>query len=174
MNNKIKDISLIFSENPIARAYLYLFLNENLISNKIIYLDRKIIFNSFFMKLKFDTTFHNTKRYLRSENVLKFIKIIKKFCIEKELLIKIDYRKSDINNLERFFYPTTNDLTFKVNRMFHNLIKGKKKITTTSLKKDIYSKTFRTKIMHKKIKEISKIFFRYSFIKCFSKVFIII
>jgi cell division protein ZapE len=66
---------------------------------------------------------------LQREQFLPFIKTIKKFCIEKELLIKIDYRKSDINNLERFFYPTTNDLTFKVNRMFHNLIKGKKKIT---------------------------------------------
>ena len=143
MNNKINDISLIFSENPIARAYLYLFLNENLISNKIIYLDRKIIFNSFFMKLKFDTTFHNTKRYLRSENVLKFIKIIEKyFKLNDNFLIEmynfenifkfknINFAKSiDINNNNNIeFFKDLDDKNFlnTSNKILKNILNLKK------------------------------------------------
>ncbi len=64
---------------------------------------------------------------LQREQFIPFIETFKKFCIEKELLIKIDYRKLDIKNLERYFYPTNQDSTFRVNRIFHNLIKGKNK-----------------------------------------------
>ena len=76
---------------------------------------------------------------LQREQFLPFIKIFKKFCIENELLIDTDYRKSDINNLERYFYPINKDLTFKVNRIFHNLTKGiKKNIKEISVKKRIF------------------------------------
>ena len=49
-NNTLKDISLIFSENPIARAYLYLLYKKKMTENLIIYLDNKILFNNFFLK----------------------------------------------------------------------------------------------------------------------------
>ena len=67
MKNSIRNISLIFSENPIARAYLYLFFKENLISNKIIYLNQKIIFNNFFLKLiiEFKPLPNKNDRYIK-------------------------------------------------------------------------------------------------------------
>ena len=59
MANQIKNISLIFSENPVGRAYLYLFIKKNLISNEIIYLNQKTIFNNFFLKLNHNIVFRN-------------------------------------------------------------------------------------------------------------------
>ena len=46
--SNLKNIVLIFQENPIARSYLKLFIDENLTSNKIIYLNTKHTFNIFF------------------------------------------------------------------------------------------------------------------------------
>ena len=88
MKNTIRDISLIFSENPVARAYLNLFIRENLISNKIIYLNNKFIFNNFFLKSIFKTTFFNTKKYLKSKNVIHLVKNIEAyFNLEENFLI---------------------------------------------------------------------------------------
>mgnify|MGYP001423539025 FL=1 len=37
MTNNINNINLIFSENPIARAYLYLFIKEEMTNNEIFF-----------------------------------------------------------------------------------------------------------------------------------------
>lgn len=107
MNNSIRKISLIFSENPIARAYLYLFLKENLISNKIIYLNPAIIFNNFFLKLNFNINFKNTKKYLQSKNVLLFIKNVEKyFNLSKNFLM-------EMYNFEKFEHLIPFETTLK-------------------------------------------------------------
>jgi len=99
MSNQIKNITLLFSENPVARAYLYLFIKKNLISNEIIYLNNKIIFNKFFLKLRHNTIFRNTKKYLKSSNVLIFIKNIEEyFGLERNFLINM----YDFENILRF------------------------------------------------------------------------
>ena len=66
------------------------------------------------------------KNGLQREQFLPFIKIMKKFCTEKVLAIKEDYRKSKANKLERFFYPLNEDTNFKINLMFRKLTKNKK------------------------------------------------
>lgn len=110
MNNSIRDISLIFSENPIARAYLYLFLKENLISNKIIYLNQKIIFNNFFLKLIFNNNFKNTKKYLRSKNVLLFIKNVEKyFNLSENFLIEM-YNFENIFKFKNIYFAKSHDI----------------------------------------------------------------
>ena len=99
MSNQIKNITLIFSENPVARAYLYLFIQKDLISNELIYLNNKIIFNKFFLKLRHSTIFLNTKKYLKSSNVLIFIKNIEEyFGLEKNFLINM----YDFENILKF------------------------------------------------------------------------
>ena len=64
---------------------------------------------------------------LQREQFIPFIKIFKKFCIEKELNIGEDYRKSSINNLDRFFYPINEENNFKKNKLFRELTKNKTK-----------------------------------------------
>ena len=89
-DNNIRNISLIFSENPIARAYLYLFIKEKLNLNKIVYLDQKLIFNNFFLRVKYKSVFSKTHKYLKSKNVLNFIRNIEQyFNLDQNFLIEM-------------------------------------------------------------------------------------
>ena len=66
---------------------------------------------------------------LQREQFLPFINILKNFCIEHELIIDLDYRKSGISKLKRFFYPVNEKTSFQINQIFRNLSKGKKNIS---------------------------------------------
>ena len=68
-----------------------------------------------------------------------FIEIIKNFCIEHELKINQDYRKSEQSKLERFFYPLNEKTTFQVNQLYRLLTKEKKK---SNVKLNIKGRTF--------------------------------
>ena len=80
------------------------------------------------------------KEGLQREQFLPFIKIFKKFSIEKELIVDEDYRKSDLYKVERFFSLEKKDNFFKVNRKFHDLTKGVKK---KSINLSIKGRTFK-------------------------------
>ena len=62
---------------------------------------------------------------LQRDQFLPFIDIIKKFCIEHELIIDQDYRKSITSKLERFFYPANEQTSFQLNQIFRQLSKGR-------------------------------------------------
>ncbi len=64
---------------------------------------------------------------LQREQFLPFIAIIKEFSLQKELLIKDDYR---IKNNERFqyiFFPLNEKTSFRINKRFRELTRNKKK-----------------------------------------------
>ena len=63
---------------------------------------------------------------LQREQFLPFIDIIEKNCIEHELIIEQDYRKSGTSKLERFFYIVDEKTTFQISQIFRQLSKGKK------------------------------------------------
>jgi len=63
---------------------------------------------------------------LQREQFSPFIEIIKKFCIEYELILDKDYRKSITSKLERFFYPVNEKTSFQISQIFRQLTKGKK------------------------------------------------
>jgi len=118
MNNNIKNINLIFSENPIARAYLYLFIKEKMTSNKIFVLNHKTILNKFFLKLQFNTTFKNTKRYLKNSDVLIFIKEIEKlFDLEENFLVNM-YNFENIFEFKNLIYAKGPDINSNENLVF--------------------------------------------------------
>jgi len=71
------------------------------------------------------------KNGLQREQFLPFISIIKKYSIEKELLISDDYRKSDINTKKRYFEPLNENTNFRVSQLFHKITKNKKKLKKT-------------------------------------------
>jgi len=62
---------------------------------------------------------------LQREQFLPFIDIIKKYCIEHELIIDQDYRKSGASRLERFFHPVDEKNSFQISQIFRQLSKGK-------------------------------------------------
>ena len=63
---------------------------------------------------------------LQREQFEPFIMIIKRFCIEHELVINQDYRKSTQSKQELFFFPLNEKTSFQINQIFRQLTKGKK------------------------------------------------
>ena len=122
MSNYVKEITLIFSENPIARAYLYLLIKKKLFANKVIYLNNKIIFNEIFLKLRYYTTFKNTLGYLKSKNILSLVKKIEEyFNLDKDFLIEM-YKFENIYKLKNIEFAKHPDINNKLNiNYFKNL-----------------------------------------------------
>ena len=65
---------------------------------------------------------------LQRDQFIPFIKILKKNCTQKELLIDEDYRLSKNINLERFLSPINEHTNFVFNKFFRKLTKNKKKV----------------------------------------------
>ena len=118
---------------------------QNLKKYKLIYLDEFQVTNivdAMILGKLFETIFNedikliltsNTKvddlykDGLQREQFLPFISIIKKHSIQKELTLEDDYRKLGSDKLIRTFYPINEKNTFKVNQIFRELTKNKKK-----------------------------------------------
>ena len=64
---------------------------------------------------------------LQRERFLPFISIIKRFSMQKELLIKDDYRKMNDEKLQEIFYPLNDRTSFRINQRFRELTRGKNK-----------------------------------------------
>jgi cell division protein ZapE len=62
---------------------------------------------------------------LQREQFIPFVNLIRNFCVEYELIINHDYRKSGISKLKRFFYPINDQTLFQVNSFFREISKGK-------------------------------------------------
>ena len=76
---------------------------------------------------------------LQREQFIPFIKTIENFCVEHELIIKQDYRKSVNSKLERFFCPLNEQIAFKVNQIFRKITKNKKQ---SIVRLDVKGRTF--------------------------------
>ena len=66
---------------------------------------------------------------LQREQFLNFLNIIKKKCLQHELIIEQDYRKLSLSKIQRFFYPINAHNTFQANQVFRKLSKDKLKKT---------------------------------------------
>ena len=64
---------------------------------------------------------------LQREQFLPFIEIIKKNSIQKELVLDDDYRKQNLENKRRIYYPLNEKTTFKINQNFRILTRDKKR-----------------------------------------------
>ena len=63
---------------------------------------------------------------LQREQFVPFIKIMEDQSIEYELKIEDDYRKSNYNQKQRYFFPLNQETNFKVNKFFRTITKDKK------------------------------------------------
>ena len=82
---------------------------------------------------------------LQREKFLPFIKIIKKYSIQKELLLDNDYRQSNKDNSKRIFFPINEKTSFKINQNFRELTRNEtkeKKTINTKGRKFIIEKFY--------------------------------
>ena len=63
---------------------------------------------------------------LQRDQFKPFIKIMEKQSMESELKIEDDYRKSNNNQNQRYFYPLNQETNFKINKFFRTITKDKK------------------------------------------------
>ena len=66
------------------------------------------------------------KEGLQREQFIPFIKIMEDQSIEYELKIEDDYRKSNDNQKQRYFFPLNQETNFKINKFFRTITKDKK------------------------------------------------
>ena len=64
---------------------------------------------------------------LQRDQFMPFIKIMQEESVEYELKIDDDYRKSNDNQQQRYFYPLNQETNFKINKFFRTITKNKKK-----------------------------------------------
>ena len=64
---------------------------------------------------------------LQREQFLPFISIIEKNSIQKELVLEDDYRKQNLKNERRIYYPLNEKTSFKINQNFRILTRDKKR-----------------------------------------------
>ncbi len=66
---------------------------------------------------------------LQRDQFKPFIKIMEEQCTELELKIEDDYRKSNENQKQRYFYPLNQETNFKINKFFRTISKDKKHLS---------------------------------------------
>ena len=66
------------------------------------------------------------KEGLQRDQFIPFIKIMEDQSIEHELKIEDDYRKSNDNQKQRYFFPLNQETNFKINKFFRKITKNKK------------------------------------------------
>ena len=64
---------------------------------------------------------------LQREQFLPFISIIEKYAIQRELLIKDDYRTINTEKPQDFLFPLNEKTSFRVNQRFRELTRGRNK-----------------------------------------------
>ena len=124
----------------LKKKYDLLYLDEFQVTNIVDAMILGKLFEVIFEeKIKIIIT-TNTKLYdlykdgLQRDQFLPFISIIENFSIQKELLIKDDYRIKNNEKLHQFFFPLNEKTSFKINQKFHELTRNtnkESKIITT-------------------------------------------
>ena len=66
---------------------------------------------------------------LQRDQFKPFIKIMEEQCTELELKIEDDYRKSNENQKQRYFYPLNQETNFKINKFFRTITKDKSQLS---------------------------------------------
>ena len=81
---------------------------------------------------------------LQRDQFKPFIKIMQDQSIEHELKIEDDYRKSNDNQKQRYFYPLNQETNFKINKFFRTITKDKNqsKITVNVKGRDFKIENF--------------------------------
>ncbi len=128
VNYFVKDLRkklkiLYFDEFQVTNIVDAMILGQ--LFKKIFEEDIKVIFSS---NIKIDNLY---KDGLQREQFLPFIKILKEYSYENELIIEEDYRTNNNKDLERFLFPLNRSTNFKFNKFFRKLTRDKSKNSKT-------------------------------------------
>ena len=124
--NSIKDFVL-----NLKKKYKLIYLDEFQVTNIVDAMILGELFKKIFdEKLKILITSNTRlddlyKDGLQRSQFIPFIKTIKNYSIEQELVIEDDYRKLGADKLQRAFHPINEKTTFKINKIFRELTKNK-------------------------------------------------
>ena len=124
INNFVKDLNkkaeiLYFDEFQVTNIVDAMILGK--LFDQIYKEDIKIILTS---NTKISELY---KDGLQRDQFKPFIKIMQDQSIEYELKIDDDYRKSNNNKIQRYYYPLNQETNFKINKFFRVITKDKKK-----------------------------------------------
>ena len=117
-NLKLKASLIYFDEFQITNIVDAMILGK--LFDQIFKEDIKIIVTS---NIKISELY---KDGLQRDQFKPFIKIVEQMSIECKLKIDDDYRKSNNNQKQRFFYPLNQETNFKINKFFRTITKDKK------------------------------------------------
>ena len=139
--NKRKEINVISHfVKDLKKKYELIYLDEFQVTNIVDAMILGKLFEVIFSEnikiiITTNTKLNNLyKDGLQREQFLPFISIIKNFSVQKELLLKDDYRVKNSLKEQGIFYPLNEKTSFKINQIFHEFTrnkKRKKKIITT-------------------------------------------
>ena len=130
--------------NKLRNQYELIYFDEFQVTNIVDAMILGNLFKKIFekkIKLIFTSNIKINDLYkdgLQRDQFLPFIKIMKNVCIQEKLVITEDYRKSEINEKNRFFYPLNEITNFKINKLFRQKtknIKFEKKVITVKGRK---------------------------------------
>tara|TARA_B110000971_G_scaffold215131_1_gene248122 strand:+ start:61 stop:1113 length:1053 start_codon:yes stop_codon:yes gene_type:complete len=126
-----KDNSIDAFVNNLKEKFSLIYLDEFQVTNIVDAMILGKLFEAIFkenIKVLISSNIKISDLYkdgLQREQFVPFINLISMFCEEHELIINHDYRKSGISQLERFFFPISDQTTFQVNSVFREISKGK-------------------------------------------------
>ena len=137
INNFVKELSkkteiLYFDEFQVTNIVDAMILGK--LFKKMFKEDIKIILTS---NTKISELY---KEGLQREQFIPFIKIMEDQSIEYELKIEDDYRKSNDNQKQRYFFPLNQETNFKINKFFRTITKDKKQ---SSIKINVKGREFK-------------------------------
>ena len=131
-NREDKKINIIDKfVNKLKKKYKLIYFDEFQVTNIVDAMILGNLFKKIFdenIKVIFSSNIKIANLYkdgLQRDQFLPFIKIMKQMCYEETLGIKEDYRKSQRNKNERYFFPLNEKTNFKINKFFRLLTKNK-------------------------------------------------
>ena len=161
-HNKEDDNSIHSFVKNLKKKYELIYLDEFQVTNIVDAMILGKLFEIIFsekIKIIITTNAKLSELYkdgLQREQFLPFISIIKDHSIQKELLLKDDYRLKNLTKKQRIFYPLNESALFKMNQCFRELTRDKKKIIKkiTTKGRDFIINKFYDGVVRFKFKEL--------------------
>jgi len=127
------DNSILFFVKNLKKRYKLIYLDEFQVTNIVDAMILGKLFEVIFsekIKIIITTNTKLSELYkdgLQREQFSPFLSIIRNNSIQKELLLKNDYRLKDLTKAQRIFYPLNESSLFKINQTFREFTRDKKK-----------------------------------------------
>jgi cell division protein ZapE len=140
-HDKEDDNSIRSFVKKLKRQYELIYLDEFQVTNIVDAMILGKLFETIFLeniKILITTNIKPNDLYkngLQREQFLPFISIIKNHSIQKELSLKDDYRLKNSSKLQKIYYPLNEGTSFKINQIFREFTRGKKKELKTIITK---------------------------------------